>query len=228
MYSGGGCSERVDIYLFQLLTMKVLVACEESQTVCKAFRARGHEAFSCDVQPCSGGHPEWHIQGDVLNVLYDDWDLMIAHPPCTYLSYAGIRHWNNEGRLEKRLDALQFFAALWQAPIEKICVENPMGCASPTIVKYTQIIQPYYFGDTESKRTCLWLKNLPKLKHQRKNDMFELSTHVESKIYGYYKNGNKVGQPIYGNVYLKYSEDRGKIRSVTYQGIANAMAEQWG
>jgi hypothetical protein len=200
--------------------MKVLIACEESQAVCIAFRERGHEAYSCDLQECSGGHPEWHIQGDALIEAYSGkYDLMIAHPPCTFLSYAATSVWNKEGRLEKRLDALNFFAKLWLAPIDKICIENPMGCASPTIAKYSQIIQPYYFGDTESKRTCLWLKGLPLL----------ISTDiVKPKIYAYYKTGKKKGMPIYGNDYLKFSEDRGKIRSKTFPGIAKAMAEQWG
>jgi hypothetical protein len=199
--------------------MRVLVACEESQTVCKAFRKLGHTAFSCDIQECSGGHPEWHIQGDVLKYLDENWDLMIAHPPCTYISYAGTKWWNDEGRLWKRLDALKFFAELYSTNyILHICIENPMGCASPTIAKYTQVIQPYQFGDTESKRTCLWLKNLPLLKPTKI---------VKPKIYGYYKKGKKKGKPIYGNSYLKFSEDRGKIRSKTFKGIAKAMAKQW-
>lgn len=199
--------------------MRVLVACEESQAVCIAFRERGHEAYSCDILPCSGGHPEWHIQDDVLRHLNDGWDMIIAHPPCTYLSYAATSVWNKEGRLRKRLDALEFFAQLWLAPINKICIENPMGCASPTIAKYTQVIQPYFFGDEESKRTCLWLKNLPEL----------IPTNiVKPKIYAYYKTGKKKGKPIYGNDYLKFSEDRGQIRSKTFPGIAKAMAEQWG
>ena len=127
--------------------MKVLIGCEESQEVCKAFRELGHEAYSCDLQDCSGGHPEWHIKGDLLEVIKDSWDLMIAHPPCTYLSYAGTNWWNRPGRVLKRLEALEFFAKLWEAPIDKICLENPKGCASPAIAKYSQIIQPYYFGN---------------------------------------------------------------------------------
>jgi len=199
--------------------MRVLIACEESQTICKAFRKLGHDAFSCDIQECSGGHPEWHIQDDVLKHLDENWELMIAHPPCTYISYARTKWWNDKGRLWKRLDALKFFAELYGTNyIPHICIENPMGCASPTIAKYTQIIQPYQFGDTESKRTCLWLKNLPQLKPTQI---------VEPKIYGYYKKGKKKGQPIYGNSYLKFSEDRGKIRSKTFKGIAKAMATQW-
>ena len=207
--------------------MKVLIACEESQAVCIAFRNKGHEAYSCDIQECSGGHPEWHIQGDVLAQLDKKWDMMIAHPPCTYLSYAATSSWNNPGRLRKRLDALDFFAKLYEANMPKICIENPMGCASPTIAKYSQVIQPYFFGDTESKRTCLWLKNLPLLKHVNQDTLFEKNTHVEPKIYAYYKTGRKKGKPIYGNDYCKFSEDRGKIRSKTFPGIANAMAEQW-
>jgi len=207
--------------------LKVLIACEESQTVCLEFRELGHDSFSADIQECSGGHPEWHIKGDVLEILNNGWDLMIGHPPCTYLSYAATSVWNNPGRLQKRLNALMFFAKLWEAPIKYICLENPMGCATPAIAKYTQIIQPYYFGDTESKRTLLWLKNLPKLQHIKGNDLFEENTHTKPKIYGYYLKGKKKGMPIYGNNYLKFSEDRGKIRSVTFQGIAKAMATQW-
>lgn len=120
--------------------MRILIACEESQTVCKAFRELGHEAFSADIQDCSGGHKEWHRKGDVLEIINEGWDMMIGHPPCTFLSYAATSSWNNQGRLQKRLDALAFFAKLWEAPINKICLENPMGCASPTIAKFSQII----------------------------------------------------------------------------------------
>lgn len=207
--------------------MRVLVACEFSQIVTKAFRDRGHEAFSCDILPTEG-NPEWHIQGDVLEVLNDGWDMMIAHPPCTYISFAGTRWWNDADRLSKRLDALSFFAKLWTVPINRICIENPMGCASPTIAKYSQVIQPYYFGDDESKRTCLWLKNLPQLTHSPSDSLFEKSTHTNPKVYGFFKNGKKAGQPIYGTQYCKFSEDRGQIRSKFFPGIANAMATQWG
>jgi len=198
---------------------KVLIACEESQAVTKEMRALGIEAYSCDIEPCSGGHPEWHIQGDVIEHLNDGWDLMIGHPPCTYLSYAATSSWNKAGRLEKRLEALNFFAKLWLAPIPRICLENPSGCASPTIAKYSQMIQPYYFGDTESKRTWLWLKNLP---------LLQPTDIVKPKIYAYYKTGKKKGKPIYGNDYMKFSKDRGVIRSKTFPGIAKAMASQWG
>lgn len=206
--------------------MKVLVACEYSGVVRDAFLKHGHDAMSCDLLPTESSGP--HYQGDVLDLLGDGWDLMIAHPPCTYLSYVATNSWNDDGRVWKRLDALKFFAELWTAPIKKICIENPMGCASPTIAKYDQIIQPYYWGDAESKRTCLWLKNLPKLTHNKTDTLFENSTHVKPKIYGYYKKGKKKGMPIYGNSYLQFLEDRSKIRSKFWPGIAEAMAIQWG
>lgn len=208
--------------------MDILIACEFSQVVTTAFREKGHNAYSCDVIPCEGEHPEWHIQDDVLKRLEDGWDMMIAHPPCTYLSYAATKSWNDEGRVWKRLEALNFFAQLWTAPIERICIENPMGCASPTIAKYSQVIQPYYWGDNESKRTCLWLKNLPKLTYKPDNPLFGDGTEVKPKVYGYYQKGKKKGKPIYGNSYLKFSDDRGHLRSVFWEGIAKAMAEQWG
>ncbi len=208
--------------------LNVLIACEESQAICIEFRKLGHTAFSCDLQDCSGGHPEWHIKGDAIEEAYSGkYDIMIAHPPCTYLSYAATAVWNNPGRLRNRLDALAFFAKLWEAPIKHICLENPMGCASPTIAKYSQVIQPYYFGDTESKRTCLWLKNLPLLVHTEGETLFSENTHTKPKIYAYYKTGKKKGKPIYGNDYCKFSEERGKIRSKTFHGIAQAIAIQY-
>lgn len=208
--------------------LKVLIACEESQAVCKEFRRLGHEAYSCDLQDCSGGHPEWHIKGDALEVAYNgSWDLMIGHPPCTYLSYAGTRHWDIPGRLQKRLKSLEFFAALWLAPIEHICLENPKGCASPTIAKYSQEIQPYYFGDEHLKTTWLWLKNLPSLTYFLENDLFALSTAVEKPQPIYVESSGKKryfadatgGYHGEGNSTLK--------RSKTFPGIARAMAEQW-
>jgi site-specific DNA-cytosine methylase len=205
---------------------KVLLACEESQVVTKAFRKKGHEAYSCDIEPCSGGHPEWHIQDDVLKYLDDNWDLMIAFPPCTYLSNAGIRWFNEErygdqarNRKRERVKGAEFFMALYNANISKIAIENPVGWMNSNFRKPDQIIQPYYFGDAESKRTCLWLKNLPLLEHTEV---------VKPKIYGYYKKGKKKGQPIYGTSYCQFSEDRGKIRSKFWPGISNAMVDQWG
>jgi len=206
--------------------MKILIACEESQAVCIEMRKRGHEAYSCDILPCSGGHPEWHIQDDVLKHLNDGWDMMIAHPPCTYLSNAGIRWFNEENYGDKarkrkvdRLEAMDFVLKLANANIPKIVIENPVGWLNSHWRKPDQIIQPYYFGDEESKRTCLWIINVPILKHTKI---------VKPKIYAYYKNGKKKGQPIYGTSYCKFSEDRSVIRSKTYPGIAKAMAEQWG
>lgn len=141
--------------------MKVLVACEESQTVYKEFRRLGHEAFSCDVLECSGGHPEWHIKGDVLEHLGEGWDLMIAHPPCTYLAVSGARWWKSKKKEQQ--EAIDFFMKLWNSKIPKIAVENPIGRISTAMMKPTQIIQPWQFGHGETKATCLWLFNLPKL-----------------------------------------------------------------
>jgi hypothetical protein len=203
--------------------MKVLIACEFSGIVREAFRAKGHDAWSCDLLPTE--IPGNHIQGDVLNVLNDGWDLMIGHPPCTFLSYAATNYWNRPGRWQQRIDGLSFFGLLWDAPIEKICIENPMGCASPIIAKYSQIIQPYFFGDKEQKRTCLWLKNLPLLVHIKTDDLFSQKTHSQKPSpYGF----TKKGKALYWTDYMKRSEDCGHIRSRTFQGIAEAMADQWG
>jgi hypothetical protein len=204
--------------------MKVLIACEESQVVCKAFREKGHEAFSCDIQECSGGRPEWHINRDVLEVINEGWDLMIGHPPCTYISYAATHVWNNPGRVFKRLEALYFFAKLWEAPIDKICLENPKSCASPVIAKYSQEIQPYYFGDRDYKTTWLWLKNLPPLKHYDSVSLFDDKTHTA------------IPEPIMVMSTGKAmhftdsigGKERAKLRAKTFPGIAKAMADQWG
>lgn len=204
--------------------MRVIVGCEFSQVVTTAFRHRGHEAYSCDILPEEGGHPEWHIQDDILEVLKrEHFDLGIFHPPCTYLSYAGIAYWNNPGRLEKRLEALNFFAKLWLAPIEKICIENPRGCASPTIAKYSQEIQPFYFGDSDIKTTWLWLKNLPKLKHFEKQTLFEKQTHVEKPESYSIDNTPRQKKRYYtdGKTRDPY------LRSKTFSGIADAFASQW-
>ena len=141
--------------------MKILVACEESQAVCIEFRKRGHEAFSCDILPCSGGHPEWHIQDDVLKHLNDGWDMMIAFPPCTHLAVSGARWFKDKQKEQK--EALNFVRLLMNAPIKRICIENPVSIISTKITKPDQIIQPWQYGDGETKATCLWLKNLPKL-----------------------------------------------------------------
>jgi hypothetical protein len=217
--------------------MRVLVACEESQVVCKAFRAKGHEAYSCDIISCSGGHPEWHIQTDILNLrgmskpndpvstpkvpsnLPSKFDLMIAHPPCTYLANSGVCHLynkdksRNEQRWEELEKASDFFYSLWNAPIPKICIENPIPHKYARLPKYTQIIHPWQFGHMEQKPTCLWLKGLPKLTETNnvKEEMLKLPANKRQRIH-----------------YMPPSESRQKERSVTYQGVADAFAEQWG
>lgn len=206
--------------------MKVLIACEESQTVCKEFRKLGHEAYSCDVIDCSGGYTEWHIKADVSTILRKKWDLMIAHPPCTYLSVSGL-HWNkkNPKRALKTELALCFVRKLLDAPIDKIALENPISCISTRIRKPDQIIQPYEFGDDASKKTCLWLKNLPLLKP---------TEYIEPRIVNgkeRWSNQSDDGQNRdmrTGKVLSWNSAEIKKLRSKTYQGIAKAMAEQWG
>lgn len=203
--------------------MRVLIACEYSGTVRDAFIAKGHDAVSCDILPTDSPGP--HIQGDVLEVLGDGWDLMIAHPPCTYISFAGTAWWNQEGRWKLRLEGLEFFGRLWDAPIEKICLENPKSCASPVIAKYTQEIQPFYFGDSAYKTTWLWLKNLPPLVHTKRDTLFEVATAVappEAIYIG--KNGKK----FHHTDAFSATADRAKLRAKFWPGIAQAMADQWG
>jgi hypothetical protein len=207
------------------MKLKILVACEESQTVTKEFRKLGHECYSCDIQDCSGGHPEWHIKGDCIKEAYSGkYDMMIGHPPCTYISFAGTAHWNNEGRLEKRLEALNFFAKLWLAPIEKICLENPKSCASPVIAKYSQEIQPYYFGDSAFKTTWLWLKNLPPLIHNEIPSLFDEVSHVKRPEPVFVDSNGKNRHWCESR---KGGKERSKNRSKTFPGIAKAMADQW-
>jgi hypothetical protein len=195
--------------------MKVLVACEYSGTVRDAFRARGHYALSCDLLPTDAPGP--HYQGDVRDILGDDWDLMIAHPPCTYLCSSGL-HWNKRvlGRAQMTEDALDFVRLLLDAPIPRIALENPIGCIGTRIRKADQTIQPWQFGHDASKATCLWLKNLP---------LLTPTAVVEPRI----ANGKKrwANQTDSGQNRLPPSDDRWKIRSETYAGIAAAMADQW-
>jgi hypothetical protein len=196
--------------------MRVLVACEYSGTVRDAFRARGHDAMSCDLLPADAPGP--HYQGDVCDVLDDGWDLMIAHPPCTYLSVSGM-HWTRRGLRDPQLteDALAFVRLLMDAPILRIAIENPVSIISSRIRKPEQIIQPWQFGHDASKKTCLWLKGLPPLRPTQI---------VEPRIV----NGRKRwgNQTDSGQNRLGPSPDRWKIRSTTYAGIAAAMADQWG
>lgn len=194
--------------------MRVLVGCEYSGIVRDAFRARGHDAWSCDLLP-SEADPRWHIQGDVLKALDDGWELAIFHPPCTYLSSSGM-HWTTRGLRDPKLteDALVFVSMLLEAPIPRIALENPVGCISTRIRKPDQIIQPWWFGDDASKKTCLWLKNLPLLQETNRLPGDDKTRRANQTPSGQ----NKLGP----------SPTRWKVRSATYPGIANAMADQWG
>ncbi len=223
--------------------MNVIVACEESQAVCKAFRLRGHNAFSCDIKPCSGGHPEWHIIGDCFELfngglfVCEDgslveikcWDLLIGHPPCTFLSVVANDYFNEEKyedaflRKLLRAEAISFFLLMFDCGIKRICLENPVGFVN-TLIKPTQIIHPKYFGDSDNKRTCLWLKNLSRLVHIKQDDFFDKKTHVEVKpIYI-----RSDGKPIYFTDAISGGTAKSQeLRSKTFQGIADAMANQW-
>ncbi len=204
--------------------MKILIACEYSGIVRDAFIKKGHDAISCDLLPTEKAGP--HYQGDVFDIINDGFDLMIAHPPCTYLSYSGTVAWDNPGRIKKRLDALEFFRRLWEASIDKICIENPKSCASPVIAKYTQEIQPYYFGDSDMKTTWLWLKNLNQLIHIEENELFETITHVAKPEPIYI---SPKGKKEYFTTARNHANQlRAKSRAQTFPGIADAMAEQWG
>ena len=212
-------------YLKQLIVytrigarMKVLIACEESQVVCIEFRRLGHEAYSCDILQCSGGYPEWHIKGDIREVLYtQEWDLVIAHPTCTRLANSGVM-WLERRNLWAELEkAIKFFMLFveYGKKGNKIAIENPIPhkYAVGEIGKYTQLIQPYQYGHMERKATCLWLFGLPKLKETKNvfKEMKNLPTRYQQRIH-----------------YLSPGKERAKIRSKTFTGIAEAMAKQWG
>ena len=201
---------------------RVLVACEESQAVTIEFRKLGFEAYSCDILDCSGGHPEWHIKDDVLNHIDNNWDLMIGHPTCTYLTNSGV-FWlynkdgsRNQDRWDKLKKGAEFFNNLMNAPISLIAIENPIPHKYAVELigrKYDQLIQPYHFGHTESKATCFWLKGLPNLikTDDVKEQWKKLPKNEAQRLH-----------------YLPPGPDRAKLRSKTYQGIAKAMANQWG
>ena len=191
--------------------MKVLVACEFSQVVCKAFRDKGHEAYSCDILPTEG-NPEWHIQDDVLKYLDDDWDLMIAHPPCKYLCRNRARLSAKENQEINIVVARKFFMAFVEAPIKRICVENPVPSKIAQLPSYNQIIQPWQFGHDYSKKTCLWLKNLP---HLMTTKLIELTYITTPNGYHYTRGWYEMPRKT-------------KDRSCTFRGIAQAMATQWG
>ena len=214
--------------------MKVLVACEESQAVCKAFRERGHEAYSCDIQDCSGGHPEWHIMGDCLPLINGNcsfvtrggqhvsidgqWDLLIAHPPCTHLAVSGARWFPEKQKDFRQQRACVFFMQMMLSNAKRIAVENPIGIMSNCYRKPDQIVQPYEFGDPHKKATCLWLKGLPNLKPTKI---------VEPKLVSYTCKSGKV--VTFSEFMVRgFEGDRAKHRSKSFPGICEAMADQWG
>lgn len=227
--------------------MKILVACEESQRVCTAFREKGHEAYSCDLVECSGGHPEWHIMQDVIPLLNGRctfttcdgvdhqingrWDMIIAFPPCTFLTNTGNRWFDvvrygraAQERWLERCKAIVFFLRLAFADCEKIVMENPIGCMSSLYRKPDQVIHPYYFAQDENdencerKATCLWLKGVKPLKY---------TIRYQPRVV-FYKNGKGTDSPWHMNTMGLPKEERAKVRSVTFHGVAKAMADQWG
>lgn len=219
--------------------LRALVACEESQAACTAFRELGHEAYSCDIQECSGGHPEWHIKGDVLPILNGNcefktmdgathtipgrWDLIIAHPPCTFLTLAGNKWFKPEyrnrfpNREKEREDAVAFFMQIANANCDRIAIENPVCIMSSRWRKPDQYIEPYYFGDSEKKKTGLWLKGLPPL----------IPTNIVEPVIVHCMSG--ANEPHWHMETMRLpKEERSRARSKTFPGIAKAMAEQWG
>lgn len=198
--------------------MKVLVACEESQEVCKAFRARGHEAYSCDLVECSGGHPEWHLQMDALEAIrLINPELLIAHPPCQKLSKAGGANWKKPGHKEDQQKSFEFVLSLWNSGVAKIGIENPIGWLNSNWRKPNQRIHPYHFGDPWTKETCLWLRGLKPL----------IPTNIVKPQGNWVKPGNVRPHRKFYHVPEGGKRDP-KLRSKTFPGIAKAMAEQWG
>lgn len=202
--------------------MKVLVACEESQAVTIELRRLGHEAYSCDIEPCSGGHPEWHLQVDALEMLKMRWDMIIAFPPCTYMTNAGAVRMRVKGKIdreryEKAMKAKEIFMRFYNADCPKIAIENPTPMKLVGLPPYDQVIQPYDFGHPYSKRTCLWLKGLPPL----------FSTEIMADHKPYVNGGCKDANGHYRKFQGRRERDP-KIRAKTFPGIARAMAEQWG
>lgn len=216
--------------------MKILVGCEESQAVTKELRKLGHEAFSCDILPCSGVNPEWHYQRNIFEVINMGWDMGIFFPPCTHLAVSGAPHFEKKRADGRQKEGIDFFMAMINAPIEKIAVENPIGIMSNIYRNPDQIIQPYYFGDPFNKSTCLWLKNLPLLYHNAEPNLFDdVVTHSDkNELEWFYwtckKTGKEKRQPLwYYEAFknAKTKEERSTLRSKTFPGIAKAMAEQW-
>jgi hypothetical protein len=220
--------------------MKILLACEESQAVCIEFRKRGHEAYSCDTQDCSGGHPEWHLKMDVFKAIkggmlvtqsgqlicIDIWDMMIAFPPCTHLAVSGAAWFEEKRKDGRQQQGIDFFLAIANAPIHHIAIENPVGIMSKLYRKPNQVIHPYFFGDPYQKTTCLWLKNLPILCHNDRPNLFDsIVTHTSKGEFITFPSGKKMAKWY---AMLRADSSRGSIRSKTFPGIAKAMAEQWG
>lgn len=235
--------------------MDILVACEESQRVCIAFREKGHRAFSCDLEPCSGGHPEWHVQGDVLPLLNGNceftlangerervngkWDMVIAFPPCTHLAVSGAAWFEKKRADGRQREGIEFFCKFLNIDCDKVVIENPIGIISGTYIpewfpdladryslprKPSQIIQPWMFGDNYNKSTCLWIKGLPLLK-----PLITEQPELEWTEWTDKKTGKKKRQPKwFADAWHLKADERAKVRSKTFPGVANAMADQWG
>ena len=197
---------------------KVLVACEESQAVTKELRMLGIEAYSCDIEPCSGGHQEWHIQGDVTPLLKENWDLIIAFPPCTHLAVSGAAWFKQKREDGRQQQGIDFFMLFANADCPRIAIENPVGIMSSVWRKPDQIIQPFEFGEPFSKKTCPWLKGLPALRPTKLVDKGEQVL---------YDSGKSMPK-WYADAFKLPPKERAKVRSKTFDGIANAMATQWG
>jgi hypothetical protein len=198
--------------------LKVLLACEESQAVTREFRQLGHEAYSCDILPTSGDNPEWHIQDDIKTVLYDAWDLVIAFPPCTHLASSGAAWFKAKRADGRQQEGIDFFHLFTNLKTPKVAIENPIGIMSSSYRKPDQIINPWEFGDSYKKRTCLWLKGLPKLVPTDVVDPGESITYASGCVMPKW----------YAEAWNLSPEERSKVRSKTFPGIAKAMAEQWG
>lgn len=186
------------------MSNRILIACEESQAVCIAFRELGFKAYSCDIEPCSGGHPEWHLQQDIIPLLELDWSLIIAFPPCTHLASSGARWFKQKQSDGRQQQAIEFFMRFTNCRCDKVAIENPIGIISTHYRKPDQIIQPWQFGHGETKSTCLWLKGLP---------LLQFTDIVDGREQRIWK--------------MPPSDERSKLRSKTFPGIAKAMAEQW-
>ena len=202
--------------------MKILVACEESQAVTIEFRKLGHEAYSCDIEPCSGGHPEWHLQQDATELLKEKWDMIIAFPPCTHLAVSGAAHFAKKRADGRQQQGIDFFMIFANADCDKIAIENPIGIMSNKWRKPEQIIHPWMFGDKYAKSTCLWLKGLPNLIPTNIVEKGEFKEWVDKKT----GKTKRQAKWFFDALSLSPSE-RAKVRSKTFPGIAKAMAEQW-